>query len=144
MKYASALKIMLCFFLLTMLVACEPPYTYSTALLHGKGGAAEGWIYTDGTIRTNGDVTINGTLANCRLIFTLDPLKTGEVKLGNIFNLSTITYVYFENNNPKNVLFSKGKYEITEITQTHVRGRMYIYNDTMSFNGTFELVRTSY
>lgn len=131
---------MFCFLLLTTIFACEPIINYSTEPLHGKGGTAEGWVFTDGTISIDGSVTINGTLANRRIIFTVSLIQTGEVKLGNIFDLRTVTYY----DGTTNYIFSKGKYEITEITNTIVKGRMYIYSNTMSFNGTFELVRTSY
>ena len=58
--------------------------------------------------------------------------------MGNIFDLRTVTYF----DGTTYYFFSKGKYEITEITDTLVKGRMYIYSDTMTFNGTFTMQRT--
>ncbi|HPD80795.1 MAG TPA: hypothetical protein PK025_07065 [Spirochaetales bacterium] len=137
MQRSCIVKGLFSFLLLATIFACKP-LTYSTEPLHGSGGTAEGWVFTNGTIRQDGSATLYGTISSTRIIFTLSPFQTGEVQLGNIFDLRTVTYF----DGTTNHLFSKGKYEITEITDTLVKGRMYIYSDTMTFNGTFTMQRT--
>jgi hypothetical protein len=125
----------------SLLASCEFPLNYASTPLAGVGSTADGWAMVSGTIDADGDVEIVGNLAGRNLLFTVSPLAVGEVRLQmNLFDLANMKTVTFYDGST-NYIMSEGGYEILSITDTTVSGRMYVYNDTHTFNGTFDLTR---
>lgn len=124
--------------LLVVLGGCEMPINYSEQPLEGLGGA-EGWTLVSGTISSSGFVSMEGSIADTSIIFTVDPLVVGEVRLDfNLFDLANAkTVTYYDGTT--NYIMAEGGYEITAITDTTVSGQMYVYDSNQTFSGTFTL-----
>ena len=121
-----------------VLGACELPITYSDQPLEGTGGAA-GWTVASGTIDGSGSVDLEGSIAGTSIMFTIDPLVVGEVRLKfDLFDLAgskTITYY----DGATNYIMADGAFEVTAITSTTVSGRLQASDSYQTFDGTFEL-----
>jgi hypothetical protein len=122
------------------MMSCELPISYGTATLSGPIGG-QVWTFVSGTIDADGSVDMTGDLAGFSVMFTVNPIQVGEVRLNlNLFDLLNAKTVTLYDG-ATNYIVSEGAYEILTVTATEVTGQMNVWDDDNSVNGVFTLTR---
>ncbi|TFG58340.1 MAG: hypothetical protein E4H36_15455 [Spirochaetales bacterium] len=129
--------------------------SYSETTLTGTIGGqaftfADGYIDADGSAQLFNaaqdftDAFSYDWTAVPKIMFTVNPVGVGEHKLQlNLLDLAN-AFTVTGYDGTTNYIFTEGTLEITEVTDTEVKGRMHITSDTDDLDGIFTLERVAW